>query len=171
MIDADGLNCLADATQLLQKAMAPCVITPHPGEMARLAGISVPEVQSDRIGCARNFARRFGIHVVLKGAATVIAFPDGEVFINPTGNAGMASGGMGDVLTGIIAGFISQGLSPGSAALAGAYLHGAAADHLARTKGPYGFLAEEVMAGIPSEIGKIIVHSSLNLHETALTFP
>jgi NAD(P)H-hydrate epimerase len=156
VIDADGLNCLAEAPRLFLNAKAPCVITPHPGEMARLAGISVPEVQADRIGCARNFAMRFAIHVVLKGAATVIALPDGEVFINPTGNAGMASGGMGDVLTGMIAALISQGLSPAAAALTGTYLHGASADHLARTKGPFGFLAGEVMAGIPREIGKII---------------
>lgn len=171
VIDADGLNCLAETPQLLQQVKAPCVITPHPGEMAHLAGISVPEVQADRIGCARNFARRFGVHVVLKGAATVIALPDGEVFINPTGNPGMACGGMGDVLTGVIAGFISQGLSPASAALMGTYLHGAAADHLARTKGPLGFLAGEVMAGIPFEIGKINLPVFLNSPGTTLTSP
>jgi ADP-dependent NAD(P)H-hydrate dehydratase / NAD(P)H-hydrate epimerase len=162
VMDADALNCLADSPQLLLKAKAPIVITPHPGEMARLAHITTPEVQADRIGCARNFANRFGVHVVLKGAATVIAFPDGEVFINATGNAGMASGGMGDVLTGIIAGLISQGATPASAALAGTYLHGAAADHLAKTKGPFGFLAGEVMACIPGEIGKIIVSAHPN---------
>ncbi|MFH0728491.1 MAG: NAD(P)H-hydrate dehydratase [Pseudomonadota bacterium] len=171
VVDADGLNCLAEVPQLFLKAKAPIVITPHPGEMARLAGMSVPEVQADRIGCARNFATRFGTHVVLKGAATVIALPDGEVFINPTGNAGMASGGMGDVLTGIIAGLISQGLSPASAALAGTYLHGAAADHLAKTKGPFGFLAGEVMAGIPGEIGKITVRGPLNSQISPLTSP
>lgn len=156
VIDADGLNCLADSPQLLLKAKAPVVITPHPGEMARLAGVTVKVVQEDRIGCARNFARRYKTHVVLKGARTVIALPDGEIFINTTGNAGMASGGMGDVLTGIIAGFIAQGVSPASASLLGVYVHGAAADHLAKTQGPFGFLAGEVMGGIPNEIGKII---------------
>jgi NAD(P)H-hydrate epimerase len=156
VIDADGLNCIADSPQILLTAKAPVVITPHPGEMARLAGITSQAVQADRIGCARDFAGRFNVHVVLKGAATLIACPDGEVFINPTGNPGMASGGMGDVLTGIIAGLITQGATPVSAAVAGVYLHGAAADHLARTRGPFGFLAGEVMDGIPNEIGKII---------------
>jgi ADP-dependent NAD(P)H-hydrate dehydratase / NAD(P)H-hydrate epimerase len=171
VVDADGLNCLAESPQLFLKAKAPAVITPHPGEMARLAGITVQEVQEDRIGCARNFAERFGVHVVLKGARTLIALPDGEVFINPTGNAGMASGGMGDVLTGVIAGLITQGVSPASAALSGVYLHGAAADYLAKTKGPFGFLAGEVMAGIPSEIGKIIVQAQPDQERTADTSP
>ena len=93
--------------------------------------------------------------LVLKGARTVIAHPDGRVFINPTGNAGMAAGGMGDVLTGMIAGWIAQGVAPETAAHLGVYLHGAAADHLARTVGPYGYLASEVMAAIPGQIARL----------------
>jgi NAD(P)H-hydrate epimerase len=94
--------------------------------------------------------------VVLKGAATIIAHPDGSVYINPTGNPGMASGGMGDVLTGVLAGFITQGFAPEQAAHAAVYLHGAAADTLAKTIGPIGYLAGEVMNVIPREIKKIL---------------
>jgi NAD(P)H-hydrate epimerase len=156
VIDADGLNNLAGQTQILRKAGAEIILTPHPGEMARLLDISVSAVQQDRIKSAREFAARYEVHVVLKGARTVIAHPDGKVFINPTGNAGMASGGMGDVLTGIIAGFMVQGLSPESAAHAGAYLHGAAADSLAETIGPFGYLAGDVMNAIPGQIKNIL---------------
>ncbi|MCK5508729.1 MAG: NAD(P)H-hydrate dehydratase, partial [Desulfobacterales bacterium] len=108
------------------------------------------------INCARNFAKEFKVHIVLKGARTVIAHPDGKVFINPTGNPGMASGGMGDVLTGIIAGFVTQGYSPESATHAGVYLHGAAADTLAKNKASFGYLATEVMNAIPGEIQHLI---------------
>jgi NAD(P)H-hydrate epimerase len=156
VIDADGLNSLAGQVQILREAGTEIILTPHPGEMARLLDISVSAVQQDRIKSAREFAARYEVHVVLKGARTVIAHPDGKVFINPTGNAGMASGGMGDVLTGIIAGFMVQGLSPETAAHAGAYLHGAAADNLAETIGPFGYLAGDVMSALPGQIKNIL---------------
>ena len=156
VIDADGLNSIAGQTELLKKRKAPTVLTPHPGEMARLIETSTTVVQNNRLACARDFATKFGVHVVLKGAATVIAHPDGSAYINPTGNPGMASGGMGDVLTGVLAGFITQGLTPKAAAHAAVYLHGAAADTLAQTVGPIGYLAGEVMNTIPSEIKKIL---------------
>ena len=156
VIDADGLNNIAGQTQLLKKAKAPVVLTPHPGEMARLIQNSTAVVQQNRLACARDFATDFGVHVVLKGAATVIAHPDGSAYINSTGNPGMASGGMGDVLTGVLAGFIAQGLSLKAAAHAAVYLHGAAADTLAQTVGPIGYLAGEVMSTIPAEIKKLI---------------
>lgn len=159
VIDADGLNSLAGQPRILKTAGAPIILTPHPGEMARLAGIGVNAIQQDRIKCARDFAVDFNVHVILKGARSVIALPDGRVSINPTGNAGMASGGMGDVLTGIIAGLIAQGLSAADACQAGVYLHGAAADSLAQSIGPYGYLAGEVMAAIPGAIKKIIAGS------------
>ncbi len=155
VIDADGLNCLTGHTQLLESVNADVVLTPHPGEMARLAGISTAAVQADRLGCARAFARRHNVSVVLKGANTIIAGPDGTVCVNTTGNAGMASGGMGDVLTGMIAGFIAQGYSAKAAMCLGVYLHGAAADELALTRGPVGFLATEVMAAVPGRIRKL----------------
>jgi NAD(P)H-hydrate epimerase len=156
VVDADGINHLVGRMQILKKAHVPIILTPHPGEMARLLDVNVGNIQQDRINCARNVAVDLNVHVVLKGARTIIAHPDGRIFINPTGNAGMASGGMGDVLTGIIAGQIVQGFSPESAAHIGVYLHGAAADSLAHTIGPYGYLAGEVMHAVPGEIKKIM---------------
>jgi NAD(P)H-hydrate epimerase len=156
VIDADGLNNLAGATAILKKRAAPAVLTPHPGEMARLAETTVATVQTDRIACAREFARTFKVHLVLKGANTVIAHPDGFTFINSTGNSGMASGGMGDVLTGLIAGFITQGFPVAAACHLGVYLHGAAADRQAMRKGPWGYLASDVIEGVPSEIRRLL---------------
>jgi NAD(P)H-hydrate epimerase len=156
VVDADGINNLAGQMQILKKAHVPIILTPHPGEMARLLDVNVGNIQQDRINCARKVAVDLNVHVVLKGARTVIAHPDGRIFINATGNAGMASGGMGDVLTGIIAGQIVQGFSPESAAHIGVYVHGAAADYLAHTIGPYGYLAGEVMHAVPGEIKKIM---------------
>jgi NAD(P)H-hydrate epimerase len=155
VIDADGINSLAGHLDVLKQCRAPLILTPHPGEMARLAGVTTAVVQNDRAAQARAFAGRNGVHLVLKGANTVIAHPDGTVFINTTGNAGMASGGMGDVLTGMIAGLLTQGFSPEGAAHAGVYLHGAAADTLAQSVGPFGYLASEVMHRIPSEIQRL----------------
>jgi ADP-dependent NAD(P)H-hydrate dehydratase / NAD(P)H-hydrate epimerase len=152
VIDADGLNCLIGRNEILKDFEKPAILTPHPGEMARLIGTTAADVQKDRIRCARDFAQKFNVHVVLKGARTVIAHPDGRVFINPTGNPGMASGGMGDVLTGIIAGFIAQNHSPELAACAGVYLHGAAADALSKSKGPFGYLATDVVNALPEAI-------------------
>ena len=156
VIDADGLNSLVGHTEILKELTVPVILTPHPGEMARLVNTTAGDVQKDRIFCARSFSEKFNTHVVLKGAKTVIAHPDGSVFINPTGNSGMASGGMGDVLTGIISGFITQGYSPQSASHIGTYVHGAAADTLAEKSGPIGFLATEVMNKIPNQIKKLV---------------
>jgi hydroxyethylthiazole kinase-like uncharacterized protein yjeF len=155
VIDADGLNCLIGCTEMLKNFQNPIVLTPHPGEMARLVGTTAADVQKDRIHCARDFAQKFNVHIVLKGARTIVAHPDGSVFINPTGNPGMASGGMGDVLTGIIAGFIAQNHPPELAARAGVYLHGAAADALSKNMGPFGYLATDVMNALPETIKTI----------------
>ncbi|MCU0602805.1 MAG: NAD(P)H-hydrate dehydratase [Desulfobacterales bacterium] len=152
VIDADGLNHLAGHLDLLKGVAAAAVLTPHPGEMARLLGTTAAAVQQDRIACARDLAGACRVHVVLKGARTVIAHPDGSVHVNPTGNPGMAAGGMGDVLTGAIAGLMTQGVRPDLAARAAVYLHGAAGDRLARERGPWGFLAGEVMNALPGEI-------------------
>ena len=156
VIDADGLNNIAGQTGILKKLKAPAVLTPHPGEMARLIETTPAAIQQNRLECARDFATHFGVHLVLKGAASVIAHPDGSVFINPTGNPGMASGGMGDVLTGVLAGLIAQGFSPKEAAHAAVYIHGAAADTLATSMGPFGYLAGDVMKAIPGEIKTIL---------------
>jgi hydroxyethylthiazole kinase-like uncharacterized protein yjeF len=140
VIDADALNILAARPELLATVAAKAlagrmtVLTPHPGEMARLAGISVKDVQADRLGVARQFAQRFGVTLVLKGARTLIAHPDGRVAVNTTGNPGMAKGGSGDLLTGLVAGLLAQYSSKtgsGNAKLAveaAVYLHGLAAD-------------------------------------------
>lgn len=155
VIDADGLNCIAGQTDILKSVEIPLVLTPHPGEMARLTGLSTAEVQKDRIACARQFAQTTGTHVVLKGAATVIAHPDGSVYINQTGNSGMASGGMGDILTGIIAGLITQGYSCESAVRLGVYMHGLTADTLSREIGPAGYLAGDLMNAIPETMARL----------------
>ncbi len=149
VIDADALNAVCDNLDVLKCLKVPAILTPHPGEMSRLTGANVSDIQADRIGYARRFARTYRVHVVLKGAHTVIAHPDGMVDINPTGNPGMAAGGMGDILTGIIAGLLAQGLSPEAAASAGVYIHGKAADMISRDRGPFGFLASEVADMLP----------------------
>lgn len=156
VIDADGLNHLAGRREMFKDVQAPAVLTPHPGEMARLADLTTAQVQADRVKCAREFAAATGTVVVLKGAATVIAAPDGHVQINSTGNPGMASGGMGDVLTGIIAGLITQGVDPDRAAVMGVYLHGAAADALAAEGRPVGYLAADLLDQIPVQLGLLL---------------
>lgn len=152
VVDADGLNLLASDLTLLKKRSAPSVLTPHPGEMARLAGVDVKTIQQDRVACARRFANDHNVILVLKGAGTVVALPNGTVFINTTGNSGMASGGMGDVLTGMIAGLIVQGYAPEYAACAAVYLHGAAAEILAEREGAVGYLAGQVADALPAAV-------------------
>jgi NAD(P)H-hydrate epimerase len=156
VVDADGLNVLAGRPEALQKARAPVVITPHPGELARLLGVPIGEIVGDRLGAARSTAGRLGCVVVLKSASTVVASPDGEAFINRTGNPGMATGGMGDVLTGAIASLIGQGLQPVTAAWTAVYLHGLAADLLAEERAMAGMLATEVAARLPAAIARVL---------------
>jgi hydroxyethylthiazole kinase-like uncharacterized protein yjeF len=149
VLDADALNLVAADTRLaetLRKRPVPSLLTPHPAEAARLLGTSTREVQNDRVGAATALAARFGSLVVLKGAGSVCAAPDGTWHINTTGNPGMASAGMGDVLTGIIAALLAQGADPKTALLAGVHLHGAAADHaVAGGAGPVGLTATETI--------------------------
>lgn len=149
ILDADGLNAVADSPELLLQRGAPTVLTPHPGEMARLIRGTVAQVEGDRIGAAREFARRYGVVLVLKGARTITALPDGEVRINGSGNPGLASGGMGDVLTGVIGGLLAQGVPAGDAATLGVFLHGLAADRLSRILGTAGMTATDVLREIP----------------------
>jgi NAD(P)H-hydrate epimerase len=148
VIDADGLNALAHDLSVLQARTAPAILTPHPGEMARLTGLSTAQIQKDRVSAARRLAAQYNVWVVLKGARTVVAEPDGNIWINPTGNAGMASGGMGDVLTGAMAGLLAQGCPAADASVAAVFLHGLAADILAEQT-PTGYLATEVMGALP----------------------
>ena len=140
----------------LQKQLGqPVVITPHPGEMARLVGVSTGVVQKDRPGVASRFAIDFGCVVVLKGHETVVATPEGEVFKNPTGNSGMATGGTGDVLSGLIGGLMAQGLNSTYAAVVGTYLHGLAGDIAAETKTERGLIARDVIEAIPQAWGRL----------------
>lgn len=156
IIDADGLNILAREKSLLSKFKKPIVLTPHPGEMSRLTDIPVREIQADRIGIARRFAKEWRTTIVLKGARTIIAFPEGEVFINYTGNPGMATAGMGDALAGIIGGLLAQGLELNEAAVVGTYIHGLAGDLLVQEKGLFGIIASDLLQEIPYAIKKIL---------------
>lgn len=150
VVDADGLNALAGHLEVLDgRRGRATVLTPHPGEMARLCGRSVAEVQADRVGVARDFAVKHAVVLVLKGARTVIAFPDGRVRINGSGHAGMASGGMGDVLTGVIGGLLAQGMMADAAATLGTYLHGLAGDRLYPRYGDAGLLATDLLRELP----------------------
>jgi len=155
VIDADGLNCIANDPGILDTVKAPVVLTPHPGEMARLTGKTTGEIQQNRMETARCFAEKHKTILVLKGAQTLVACPDGTVSICPTGNPGMACGGMGDVLTGMIAAFLAQGLPPESAAVAGVYAHGLCGDLLARDH-TFGFTASDMVAGIPQALTALL---------------
>ena len=154
VIDADGLNNLALELDRLRNARMAPILTPHPGEMARLIGKNTAAVNADRIETARGFALAHRCHLILKGARTVIATADGKVFINPTGNPGMASGGMGDVLAGIIAALLGQGLSPEDAMKLGVYVHGYIGDRVAESKGPIGLLASDIVERLPRALGE-----------------
>ncbi|PLX99763.1 MAG: bifunctional ADP-dependent NAD(P)H-hydrate dehydratase/NAD(P)H-hydrate epimerase [Desulfuromonas sp.] len=150
VIDADGLNLLAgQLVRLQEKATGQVVLTPHPGEMARLTGLSVREIEANRFEIARNFAAEHGVVLLLKGARTLVAAPDGRVNINSSGNDGLASGGSGDVLTGLIGGLLAQGLEPFRAASLGAWLHGRSAELVAETQGTAGMAASDLLLRLP----------------------
>lgn len=153
VLDADALNALVGKTRLLSDCKAPLMLTPHPGEMARLVEEATPEsINRDRIGAASRLAATRSVIVILKGARTVIARPDGQVALCPTGNAGMATAGTGDVLTGMLAGLLAQRLSPWDAARAGVYLHGLAGDLAAADLGQVGMIAGDLLDRIPRAI-------------------
>ena len=155
VVDADGLNALQGHLDLLKKMKVPPILTPHPGEMGRLLSMDPPEIQKRRISIARDFASEYQVFLVLKGARTIIADPEGGIIVNPTGNPGMASGGMGDVLTGMIAGLLVQGYSPLDASRLAVYIHGASADSLAKTKGPIGYLASDIIKALPEQMKRV----------------
>lgn len=157
LIDADGLNVLAKIGPAITKsAPGPIVLTPHPGEMARLLGSSSVAVNADRISAAGRLAATTGSAVVLKGARSVIASPEGQIDINSSGNPGMAVPGMGDVLSGIVGALLGQGLNPAHALKLGVFLHGCAADRLAARIGPVGYLASELADELPTTIGALL---------------
>jgi ADP-dependent NAD(P)H-hydrate dehydratase / NAD(P)H-hydrate epimerase len=156
LIDADGLNAVAAiGAPVLKDAAGPVVLTPHPGEMARLLGCDISTVNADRIGAARRLMMLTGAHVLLKGAHSVIATPAGEIAINSSGNPGMATGGMGDVLSGIVGALMGQHFTPGDALKLGVFMHGHAADRLARSKGRFGYLAGDLALELPAAFTEI----------------
>ena len=154
-VDADGLTALAGHLPILGQAAHPRCLTPHPGEMARMLGMKVAEIQADRIEAVRGFCRRFHTFLVLKGAGSVIGEPSGQIFINPTGNPGMATGGTGDVLTGMVGAFLARGMSPLHALQAAVYLHGLAGDLARGEKGEEGLIAGDILEAVPSAILKV----------------
>jgi hydroxyethylthiazole kinase-like uncharacterized protein yjeF len=154
LVDADGLNCLADTPDLLAKMPAPKVISPHPGELARLTGATTAEIQDARLVAARAASERFGAVVVLKGAGTIVAEPSGRVAVNPTGNPGMASGGTGDVLAGMIGTLLAQRVDPFDAAVAAVYLHGLAGDLSATRTGTRCVVATDLIEMLSSALSR-----------------
>jgi NAD(P)H-hydrate epimerase len=152
IVDADALSALAGHLDLLRDAAGPRALTPHPGEMARMLGIGTDAVQADRLEVTRGFSREHGVALALKGAGTVIGGPDGRITINPTGNPGLAKGGSGDVLTGIIGALLARGLEPVAALEAGVYLHGLAGDLAAGERGEVGMIAGDVIEALPTAV-------------------
>jgi NAD(P)H-hydrate epimerase len=145
VIDADALNLLGvDAAEVVRQARTPRVLTPHPGEMARLCGCTTADVGKDRLGIARRVAAASGAIVVLKGARTIVATPEGSAYVNPTANAALGTAGSGDVLSGAIGAFLAQGLDAKNAACAGVYVHGAAAALATQTVGSQQLIATDL---------------------------
>ena len=152
VLDADGLNAVAHDLESVAEANAPVIMTPHPGEMSRLMGRLTKDIQANRLDAALELAERAQAIVVLKGFQTVIANPDGRLMINSTGNPALAHGGTGDVLTGMIGGFLAQKLDPFEAACLAVYLHGLTADVRASCQGGRGMLASELLDDLPEVI-------------------
>ncbi len=154
VLDADGLNAMRGKVERIKKRKGPTVLTPHPGEAARLLEEDTRSVQDDRVGAAKRLVESTGAVVCLKGHGTVVAGQNSDIFINDSGNSGMATGGTGDVLTGIITSFIGQGLEPYGAAVSGVYLHGMAGDIAAQRKGPFSMIASDVLDSLHEAFSK-----------------
>ena len=159
VLDADALNALAGKREqslaTLKESKRPVILTPHPLEFARLSGLSLDAISADRVGVAAAFAKEYGVTLVLKGAGTVIAAPNGEVTVNPTGGPGLAKGGSGDVLAGLLVSLLAQGTDPYSAAVLAVYLHGAAGDVLSREYSPYGVRPDDLPREIARQIARL----------------
>ena len=152
VLDADGINCIKDDISILEKSKRDLVITPHPGEMSRLISKEVEYIQKNRKKVATQFAKKYGITVVLKGKNTIVASRDGRIYVNRTGNPGMASGGVGDILTGMIASLIGQGFNAFDASECATYIHGLAADIAIKEKGAVSLRAKDILDNIPKAI-------------------
>jgi NAD(P)H-hydrate epimerase len=171
VLDADGLNAFAGDAAALRARPAPTVLTPHPGEAARLLGVTGAAVVGDRLGAARRLAAATGCVVLLKGAPSVIARPGEPPLVNPTGGPALASGGTGDVLTGLVAALLAQGLSAGDAAGLGAWLHGLAGDRIASARGPSGLVAEELADAVPEAVQALCTAPARPPVRLAAAFP
>ena len=150
IIDADGINALSANIDILNRKKCSVILTPHPGEMSRLNGLSIPEIQSARIKTAEDFADRFDVTFALKGEGTLVAARGGKTAVNPSGNCGMATGGTGDVLSGVVAALAAQGCTPYDSAVLGVYLHGLAGDIAAAEKGVHGLIASDLCGALPA---------------------
>jgi hydroxyethylthiazole kinase-like uncharacterized protein yjeF len=169
-LDADGLTAFAGEVEALASRRAATVLTPHPGEAGQLLGVSAADINADRVGSARRLAERSGAVVLLKGAGTVIAAPDGRVAINPTGGPALGTGGTGDVLLGLVTGLLVQGCAPFDAAVLAAFVHGAAADRLVERDGSSGLLASDLAREVPATCNTLrrLASSEPALFETRL---
>lgn len=156
VLDADGINCISKGEpNILLKRKATTIITPHPGELSRLIGVKIKDIQKNRIKYSKYVSNKYNIITVLKGADTIVSNPKGDTFTNNTGNPGMATAGSGDVLTGVIASFLSQRIEPYEAAILGVYCHGLAGDLAKMNKGEYGMIARDILEDIPNSIKQI----------------
>ena len=155
IIDADGINALSTNINILKEAQAPIILTPHPGEMSRLCGKSIAEIISNPVSVAYEFAQAHGVTVVLKGANTVVCgTEENEIYINSTGNAGLARGGSGDLLSGMVVSLLAQGMKPFDAAVCAVYLHGLAADEVAEKTSMRGMLPSDILKALPEFFSK-----------------
>lgn len=155
VIDADGLNAFSRKINLLHNLKANAILTPHPGEFVRLFGGKIPKTEIERVNCARSVAKKFNVVLVLKGHRTVVASPGGSIFVNSTGNPGMATGGSGDVLTGVIAALLGQKLEPFDAASIGVYVHGLAGDLAKKEFGEISLQASDLIDYLPKAFLKV----------------
>ena len=155
ILDADAINALEKHVDWLDDLKS-VVLTPHPKEMSRLTGLSTQEIQKNRISAATEFAQKKSLILLLKGAPSLIATPDGNVYINPTGNPGMATGGSGDVLTGIIAGLAAQNISPKNASIAGAYIHGYSGDIFSENETQTSLIAGDLLRNLPNALKQVL---------------
>ena len=161
ILDADGLNLMQNHLDVMKRARSKLIITPHPGEAAKLLKKGTAEINGDRLGCAAELAAITGSVTVLKGAGSVVATPEGKTYINTTGNPGMATGGSGDVLTGVVAAFAGQGVDVEAAAAAGVFLHGMAGDLAKDRMGEYGLIASDI-----ADMIALAIRKTLDIQET-----
>ncbi|MCM8783541.1 MAG: NAD(P)H-hydrate dehydratase [Candidatus Omnitrophica bacterium] len=156
VLDADGINALEGYKKILEEIKSDLILTPHIGEFSRLTGISIEKIKENKISVVKNFLKSYNMTLVLKGYQTIVAQQDKEIYINKTGNPGMASAGSGDVLTGMIGGFLAQKISPFESAKLGVYLHGLAGDLAKKEKTDYGLIASDILENIPKAIKRLL---------------